>query len=83
MNFNFDDIARQLFGPQADEYKKMLERLSPAEIQKLKQDFEKTPFEYRQRLANEVKSKLNGVSGSNAVNNSSFPGIPGITKVRY
>lgn len=80
MEMNFDDIARQIFGAKADEYKDRLQKMSPNQIEELKQQFVATPDAYRKSLMDEITKSLDSLKNTNAAGPMNGPAF---TKVRY
>lgn len=81
---DFDNIARQLFGAKADEYKKMLQQMSAQDLEKIKQQFMSVPLDQRKKLSEEVQHALNQKIKNNSQGQQPVThGMPGIVKVRY
>lgn len=62
---DFDTIAKNIFGANADRYKQMAQGLSPTQMNDLMMKFQSLPPEKRQGFLNEMQNEVNKIKNSN------------------
>ncbi|MGL5126134.1 MAG: hypothetical protein ACRC6U_09185 [Fusobacteriaceae bacterium] len=71
---NFEAIAKNLFGDDAQKFKEMTETMSKAEMDGIMQKFQQIPLQKREQFMQEVQAGIKKASETSGT---------GITKVRY
>lgn len=81
---DFDTIARNMFGANADKYKEMAQSMQPNQMNELMMKFQALPPEKKQQFMNEIQQEVNKIKQNNGNNiNNGITGVPNITKIRF